>query len=222
MRFSDSVRNFGEIWANGFPDCMAIASKWFSTLFLDHVPEFEFDHHVEFEFVKGPGERRRDYLRIARRDSQHIYAMHHTSEETQQLEMKLKLKFLAPPLLTGEISDMSKITDNVRHINKCKQFGFFNSPYRSNNYLKVLELIEACTEQDLNDPNNSSSGVTSSEDSLASSLDSGSKLYTSNTLVAKKKKNVNIIPGSGGTSLKSVDSTDVSSSEDEDMQFKFG
>lgn len=217
MRFDNSVRNFGEIWANGFPDCMSIASQWFSTLFLDHVPNFKFCDPVEKEWVKDKGFCTREYLISARRDSQNIYENHHSPEETQQLEMKLKMNYLAPPTLTEEISDMLKITDNLRHISNCKRSIFFNSPSRWNNYSKV---IEACTEQDLND-SHSSSGVTSSEGSLASSF--GSHLCM--VLVTEQNQNVNI-PGSGDTSSRSslVDGNGISdqcSSEEDIFQFSY-
>jgi hypothetical protein len=206
MRFSDSVRNFGEIWANGFPDCMSIASKWFSTLFLDHLPEVEFCHAVEFEHIKDRGFCRRDYLNSARRDSQHIYETHHSPEEVRQLTLRMKPSYIAPPHLTAEISDMLKVTDNVRYRSRVRQLGFFSSQSRWDNYARVLQGIEARTQEDLSDIS-SCSGLTSSEGSVASSLDSGSEFKNFMTLCAKQNEKSGSRDASTSTHSLSEDTT---------------
>ncbi len=67
MRYGATVRTFGEVWANGFPDCMSAASKWFSTLILDYLPEVGFRSDLEHNSKYS------EYLLYARRDSQHLY-----------------------------------------------------------------------------------------------------------------------------------------------------
>lgn len=67
MRFAASVRTFGEVFNGGFPHCMAAASKWFSTLILDYLPELKFRHELE------GNKKYKEYLSCARRDSQHLY-----------------------------------------------------------------------------------------------------------------------------------------------------
>ena len=67
MRYGVTVRTFGEVWANGFPDCMSSASKWFSTMILDYLPGVRFRSDIEHNL------KHNEYLLYARRDSQLLY-----------------------------------------------------------------------------------------------------------------------------------------------------
>ena len=80
MRYAGIVRTFGEIWLNGFPTCMAAASKWFSTLILDYLPA------VSFRFDLENNEKYQGYLSIARQDSQHLYSKFLINDRTESID----------------------------------------------------------------------------------------------------------------------------------------
>ncbi len=68
MRFDNTlVRTFYEIWSDGYPDCMSAASKWFSTLILDYLPELKFNVRIESDSIQSK------YLQSARSTSQNLY-----------------------------------------------------------------------------------------------------------------------------------------------------
>lgn len=108
MRFDDTVRTFGEIWANGFPDCMSTASKWFSILLADHLPDMRFSNAIETAATHI------DYLGLARRRSQRLYEKYHSREEANRLSRQLSggMHDNSQQPLTNEIADMLKITDD--------------------------------------------------------------------------------------------------------------
>ena len=53
MKFAGLFRTFGEVYADGFPDCMSAASKWFSTLILDYLPNLKFSASIENHIKSG-------------------------------------------------------------------------------------------------------------------------------------------------------------------------
>ena len=79
MRHAGIVRTFGEIWLNGFPTCMAAASKWFSTLILDYLPA------VSFRFDLENNEKYQGYLSLARQDSQQLYSKFLINDKTESI-----------------------------------------------------------------------------------------------------------------------------------------
>ena len=63
MCYSGTACLFSEIWLEGFPYCMATASKWFSTIPLMFFPSITYRQEVEYH------SEHIDYLKTTRRDS---------------------------------------------------------------------------------------------------------------------------------------------------------
>ena len=65
-----SARTFSDVWENGFPNCMSAASRWFSAMILDYLPQIRFCDEIE----NNP--KYNQYLSHARKESQHLYRGH--------------------------------------------------------------------------------------------------------------------------------------------------
>lgn len=185
MRYAGSVRTFKEIWADGFPDCMSSASKWFSTLVLDYLPEVQFRFNLEH-----PANKHNEYLSYARRDSQRLYRHHLLNNLTTTLDELVKrlthvsahhmladlatksLQFLGVDRglpLEPDVSHMLRITDSGKIA-----FGFF-SPRKKASLLasKAISILSSsssgCMTPDTDSESlGSSSGTSSRADSTAS------------------------------------------------------
>ena len=97
MRYSGKVRTFGEVWANGFPDCMSAASKWFSTLILDYLPMVEFCSSIEHN------SKYNEYLFYARRDSQQLFKRYLLNDVTDTLDRLISLlTYVSVPTISFE------------------------------------------------------------------------------------------------------------------------
>lgn len=84
MRFDNTlVRTFYEIWSDGYPDCMSAASKWFSTLIIDYLPELKFDVRIESDSTQSK------YLQSARRTSQNLYQQNKIVNDLGDLSVDL-------------------------------------------------------------------------------------------------------------------------------------
>ncbi len=169
MRYGSAVRTFGEVWLNGFPDCMSAASKWFSTLILDYLPEVEF-----LKAIENAGEDSK-YLRYARRDSQRIYESFTTYELARSFTDCLKRNIaLGRQPLTHEIAGMLTITDSGSRVrSQVNQFSLFGSQNKLRQHLRAIPVCIVSSREG-SGPSECSSGQTSDEgSSVASSLDSG-------------------------------------------------
>lgn len=96
MRFGTTVRSFYEVWANGFPDCMSAASKWFSTLVLDYLPDLKFCKRIE------TNKKFNEYLEYARRDSQYLYHRYNSNEAAIDLSRSLTHESMQPKVIAIE------------------------------------------------------------------------------------------------------------------------
>lgn len=85
MRYAGKVRTFGEVWSNGFPDCMSAASKWFSTLIIDYLPMVEFCSAIEYD------RKHNEYLVYARRDTQQLYKQYLLNDLTDNIDELIAL-----------------------------------------------------------------------------------------------------------------------------------
>lgn len=141
MRFAAYVRTFGEVFKGGFPNCMAAASKWFSTLILDYLPELMFRHALE------DNQKFSEYLSWARMNSQRLYQnwivndltnsipeltqllTHESSRMFSLSEWKAKgmefLGFPAEPILNQDTTRLLSIADNVT--SSLSQFSLFGA-----------------------------------------------------------------------------------------------
>lgn len=47
MRYGRDIRQFKEIWLDGYPSCMSAASLWFLQLVIDYFPNIRLSSHIE-------------------------------------------------------------------------------------------------------------------------------------------------------------------------------
>lgn len=79
MRYGDKIRQFKEIWLDGYPSCMSAASLWFLQLVIDYFPNIRFSYHIE------KNEKYVDTLARARRDSRRLYMNYILNDLTNTL-----------------------------------------------------------------------------------------------------------------------------------------